>query len=381
MLKKMEKQAAALSLAIIMCVSTVFAGSISADAKNETTAGGMNSKLFYELTPEQTKSAQWVFTNGKWYYMNTDGAMSTGWIYVDHQWYYMNADGSMHTGWLYQDGKWYYLKESGAMSIGWVAVDRNWYYMKSDGTMSTGWIYVNHHWYYMKSNGMMSTGWIYQGGKWYYLKAGGEMSVGWVAVDGKWYYMKSDGTMSTGWISVGRYWYYMNGNGTMAASKWVGDYYVKADGTMAVNQWIGNYYVGEDGRWIPDTEITSMERDVAKLVNKARAEQGKKPLAYDVQLSELAAIRAKEIEIYFEHIRPGGMPWYTVLREYNAREIITCGENIAYGYTSAEQVMQGWLASPPHYENIMEDFSHIGVGHYKGKNGRDYWVQLFVKER
>ena len=333
---------------------------------------------WYYMDAGGAMTTGWIAVGGNWYYMNKDGSMSTGWIYVDRQWYYMNSNGSMHTGWLYIGGKWYYLKASGAMSIGWVAVGGSQYYMNSDGTMSTGWIYVDHQWYYMNSNGSMHTGWLYIGGKWYYLKASGAMNIGWVAVGGKWYYMNSDGTMTTGWISVDGYWYYMEPNGMMAASKWIGDYYVQGDGTMAVNKWIGNYYVGPDGRWIPNAEMTSMERDVARLVNKVRAENGKNALIYDEQISKAAEARAKELQWYFDHIRPNGTPWYTVMDEYNIF-YETCGENIAYGSTSAEDVMQLWMDSPPHYANIMDDYTHIGVGHYKDSNGRDYWVQLFVQ--
>ena len=334
---------------------------------------------WYYMNQGGAMSTGWIFVGGHWYYMNSDGSMSIGWIYVDHQWYYMNSDGSMCTGWLYKGGKWYYLKASGAMSTGWTAVGGYWYYMNSDGTMSTGWIYVDHQWYYMNDNGSMCTGWLYKGGKWYYLKTSGVMSTGWIAVGGYWYYMNSDGTMSTGWKFVDGHWYYLNNNGMMAASKWIGDYYVQGDGTMAVNKWIGNYYVGSDGRWVPNAEMTSMERDVAELVNKARAEKGKNSLTYDEQLSKAAEVRAKEIQRYFDHVRPNGAPWYTVLEEYNIF-YMACGENIAFGATSAEVVMQQWLDSPTHYRNIMGDFTHIGVGHYKGSDGRDYWVQLFTKK-
>lgn len=325
------------------------------------------------------KPAHWVLTNGRWWYCEVDGSYPVSrWKNISNQWYYFDSYGYCVTGWNYIGGAWYYMNAGGAMSTGWIAVGGKWYYMNKDGSMSTGWIYVDRQWYYMNSDGSMHTGWLYIGGKWYYLKASGAMSTGWIAVGGKWYYMNSNGTMSTGWIAVDGYWYYMNTNGMMAASKWIGDYYVQGDGTMAVNKWIGNYYVGPDGRWIPNAEMISMEKDVARLVNKVRAEKGKNALIYDEQLSKAAVARAKELQRNFDHIRPNGTPWYTVMDEYNIFYMV-CGENIAYGSTSAEDVMQLWMNSPPHYENIMDDFTHIGVGHYKDSNGRNFWVQLFVQ--
>jgi uncharacterized protein YkwD len=51
------------------------------------------------------------------------------------------------------------------------------------------------------------------------------------------------------------------------------------------------------------------------------------------------------------------------------------GENIAYGYTSPESVMAGWMASPGHKRNILDcSFKEIGVGLAQPGN---YWTQDF----
>ena len=54
-------------------------------------------------------------------------------------------------------------------------------------------------------------------------------------------------------------------------------------------------------------------------------------------------------------------------------------ENVAYGQTSAEEVMESWLNSPGHKKNIEGNFTHIGVGIGKAKNGTLYFTQIFVK--
>ena len=54
------------------------------------------------------------------------------------------------------------------------------------------------------------------------------------------------------------------------------------------------------------------------------------------------------------------------------------GENIAYGYTSADAVMQGWLNSPGHRANIENpSYRAIGVGAAASSAGRLYWTQEF----
>ncbi|HCF82769.1 MAG TPA: serine protease, partial [Ruminococcaceae bacterium] len=54
------------------------------------------------------------------------------------------------------------------------------------------------------------------------------------------------------------------------------------------------------------------------------------------------------------------------------------GENIAYGYRTPAEVVEGWLNSPGHRANILTgSFTHIGVGYNENGN---YWVQLFITE-
>jgi uncharacterized protein YkwD len=54
------------------------------------------------------------------------------------------------------------------------------------------------------------------------------------------------------------------------------------------------------------------------------------------------------------------------------------GENIAYGYSTPESVMQGWLNSPGHRANIEQPaFRAIGVGAAANASGVLYWAQDF----
>jgi uncharacterized protein YkwD len=58
------------------------------------------------------------------------------------------------------------------------------------------------------------------------------------------------------------------------------------------------------------------------------------------------------------------------------------GENIAYGPKSVEEVVQGWLDSPGHCENIMDPrFAEMGIALAQGRASRHglYWVQLLVE--
>lgn len=126
----------------------------------------------------------------------------------------------------------------------------------------------------------------------------------------------------------------------------------------------------------PETPSTA-EQQVAALVNAERARVGLNALTFDPALSQLAATRATEIITQFAHTRPDGRPWHTVMKD-GGYAYQSAGENIAYGYPSAEAVMKGWINSPGHYKNIIgANFTKIGVGRVKVGN-TDYWAQLFA---
>lgn len=122
----------------------------------------------------------------------------------------------------------------------------------------------------------------------------------------------------------------------------------------------------------------SYAQQVVRLVNKERVKAGLKEVTIDKNIEAAALVRAKETEISFSHTRPNGTSFSTVLKE-NGVSYRGAGENIAWGQSSPEEVMNGWMNSPGHRANILnEKFTKIGVGYYRSASGRNYWTQLFT---
>ena len=118
----------------------------------------------------------------------------------------------------------------------------------------------------------------------------------------------------------------------------------------------------------------SFINQVVALVNEQRAANGLSKLTVSDRLTRAAATRAKEVAVKFDHTRPDGSPFYSVLSEvgYSYRN---AGENIAWGYTSPSAVMDGWMNSSGHRANILNaNFTEIGVGYDAASRS---WVQLF----
>jgi len=116
--------------------------------------------------------------------------------------------------------------------------------------------------------------------------------------------------------------------------------------------------------------------EVARLVNAERAKAGLPALAADTALAAAAQSRAQETATSFSHTRPDGREWHTVLAEQGIT-YRRAGENIAYGQKTPAEVVTGWMNSQGHRENILGNFTRIGVGVYE-KNGVLYWAQLFT---
>ncbi len=142
-------------------------------------------------------------------------------------------------------------------------------------------------------------------------------------------------------------------------------------------------------------EAGTVSQRILALVNGARAAGrhcgGKyfvpaAPLSLNAALTSAALAHSLDMAKYggFDHRgHDGSSPAARVERAgYGAHRIV--GENIAEGAMSATEVVEGWLASPPHCENIMDGrFTHIGIA-YAASPSTDagmYWTQDFAAPR
>lgn len=128
------------------------------------------------------------------------------------------------------------------------------------------------------------------------------------------------------------------------------------------------------------TGISALETRVVQLTNSERGRAGCAPLRVDLQLRTAARSYSYEMARYgtWGHTgRDGSTPGERMAR---AGYDIDGGwaENIARGYSSAEEVMQGWMTSAGHRANILNcDLRAIGVGVARASSGQLYWTQDF----
>ena len=122
-------------------------------------------------------------------------------------------------------------------------------------------------------------------------------------------------------------------------------------------------------------QASDFAKQVADLVNQERAKAGLKPVQMDAALSNVALAKAADMSNnnYFDHTSPTYGSPFDMMKQYGI-SFMTAGENIAMGQRSPEEVMNQWMNSEGHRQNIMNPaFTKIGVGFTNG-----YWVQEFI---
>jgi hypothetical protein len=98
--------------------------------------------------------------------------------------------------------------------------------------------------------------------------------------------------------------------------------------------------------------------------NAQRVSNGVSALSLNDKLDAAAQAKADDMAArnYWSHYTPeGNPPWVFVTAQgYSYQKL---GENLAAGFSDEQSTINGWMASPPHRENLLDsDFSDVGFG-------------------
>jgi uncharacterized protein YkwD len=118
-------------------------------------------------------------------------------------------------------------------------------------------------------------------------------------------------------------------------------------------------------------------QELLRFTNIKREENGLAPLKENTQLEEAASKKADDMfqKDYWAHNAPDGTtPW--VFIKNAGYEYVYAGENLARGFINSEDVVNAWMASPAHRENMLSaNFNEVGFSVKSGKlNGEDTFL-------
>lgn len=129
------------------------------------------------------------------------------------------------------------------------------------------------------------------------------------------------------------------------------------------------------------TNNNEFETKVLELINIERISHGLNKLILDDALSYVARDHSEDMykRNFFDHTNPDGLSPFDRMKNYGI-SYRTAAENIAAGQSSPEDVVNAWMNSEGHRQNILNpNFNKIGIGYfYSGANYVHYWTQCFT---
>lgn len=126
------------------------------------------------------------------------------------------------------------------------------------------------------------------------------------------------------------------------------------------------------------------EARIFDLINAERRHQGLRPLVFNAQLNQMAKIQAQNMA-YFQkmaHVIPNAtLPTLGDRAHYVGYSYGRLAENVALGYPNAETVVEGWMNSHGHRQNILDaGVVETGIAVAKSATGGLYYCQVFGRQ-
>ncbi len=130
----------------------------------------------------------------------------------------------------------------------------------------------------------------------------------------------------------------------------------------------GMYNFGTQGNILGSQNGVSVS-ELLDETNAARTKLGETPLVLDEKLSKAAALKAEDMiaDQYWAHTSPDGAePWKWLGDvEYNYAQ---AGENLAKGFSASDAVVNAWLNSAEHRDNVLKaDYADVGFATVNGE--------------
>lgn len=118
-----------------------------------------------------------------------------------------------------------------------------------------------------------------------------------------------------------------------------------------------------------------IEREVIRITNIERINAGLSPVDEDPTLMLAARFKSQSMYDldYFDHTSPVYGHFANIARQVFNFPLRSMGENLASGHITPEEVVQAWMNSASHRDNILTaEYTRIGVGFHNNR-----WAQKF----
>jgi uncharacterized protein YkwD len=125
-------------------------------------------------------------------------------------------------------------------------------------------------------------------------------------------------------------------------------------------------------------ETKTIEVQILELINNHRLSLGLNPLA---DMSMVKSVAFSHTDYMVDKNEVSHAYFYersTYLKAHAGASKVS--ENVAYGYSSAESVVNAWLKSDAHRANIEGDYTNFDVAAEENTEGKWYYTNIFIKK-
>lgn len=121
-----------------------------------------------------------------------------------------------------------------------------------------------------------------------------------------------------------------------------------------------------------------MSNEILGLINTHRIELGLNSLIKDSSYATAYSVLHSKYMIETQSVNHNN--FFTRSNGLKEKGAISVAENVAYGYSNAESVVNAWINSDGHREVIEGEYTHLGFGILRsGINNRIYYTTIFYK--
>lgn len=122
----------------------------------------------------------------------------------------------------------------------------------------------------------------------------------------------------------------------------------------------------------------TIEIEILELINQHRIGMGLSPL-HNLNIIKSVAFTHTDYMVEVNEVNHDNFYQRKNSLVQNAGAI-TVSENVAYGYSSAQTVVNAWMNSESHRANIEGNYTDFDISAEQNSEGRWYYTNIFIKK-
>jgi uncharacterized protein YkwD len=123
----------------------------------------------------------------------------------------------------------------------------------------------------------------------------------------------------------------------------------------------------------------AVAKEILIQINQYRLQHGLSKLVMNPLITQEARRHSQDMAMHKQPFGHTGFPTRMAHLRQSIPGALNGAENVAYNYKTAKIVVDGWIHSAGHRQNILGHYSMTGIGIARDSAGKPYYTQLFLR--